>query len=141
MAGAVPLALALANEGGHQRWLIAVFGPLTGWAFIGTGILVWLRRPENRVGALMTAVGFSACLAALRVSTEPWIFITGLLTIALQWALLYHLLLAFPSGILRSNLERGLVVGDLPERRGRSTRCRPCCSSTRPRWGCRRTRS
>ena len=106
----MPLALALANEGGHQRELIAVFGPLIGWAFIGTGIFAWLRRPENRFGALMTAVGFSACLAALRVSTEPWIFIFGLLFITLQWALLYHMLLAFPTGNLQSRLERLLVA-------------------------------
>ena len=106
----MPLALALANEGGHQRELIAVFGPLIGWAFIGTGIFAWLRQPENRFGALMTAVGFSACLAALRVSTEPWVFIFGLLFIALQWALLYHMLLAFPTGNLRSRLERLLVA-------------------------------
>jgi signal transduction histidine kinase len=110
VAGAVPLALAIGTEGGHQRDLITVFGPLTGWAFIGTGIFAWLRRPENNTGALMTAVGFSACAAALRVSTEPWVFAIGLLTIALQWALLYHLLLAFPSGALRSRVERLLVA-------------------------------
>ena len=50
----------------------------------------------------MTAVGFSACLAGLRVSTEPWVFIVGLLFIASQWALLYHMLLAFPGGTLRA---------------------------------------
>jgi signal transduction histidine kinase len=111
VAGAVPLALALANEGGHQRELIAVFGPLIGWAFIGTGIFAWLRRPENNFGALMTAIGFSACIAALRVSTDPWVFIFGLLFITSQWALLYHLLLAFPGGILQNRLERLLVAG------------------------------
>ncbi len=111
VAGAAPLALALADEGGHQRELIAVCGPLIGWAFIGTGIFAWLRRPENRIGALMTAVGFCACIAALRVSTEPWVFVFGLVTIALQWALLYHMLLAFPSGNLRSRFERLLVAG------------------------------
>jgi signal transduction histidine kinase len=110
-AGAVPLALALANEGGHQRTLIAVTGPLIGWAFIGTGIYAWLRQPENRFGALMTAVGFSACLAGLRVSTESWVFIFGLLFITSQWALLYHMLLAFPGGRLHDPLERLLVVG------------------------------
>jgi signal transduction histidine kinase len=109
VAGAVPLALALANEGGHQRELIAVTGPLIGWAFIGTGIYAWLRRPENRFGALMTAIGFSACLAGLRVATEPWVFVFGLLFITSQWALLYHMLLAFPGGTLRSGLERLLV--------------------------------
>jgi signal transduction histidine kinase len=109
-AGVVPLAMALANEGGHQRELIAWCAPLTGWAFIGTGIFAWMRRPENAVGALMTALGFSACLAALRVSTEPWVFITGLLFITMQWAILYHLLLAFPGGALRSRFERLLVA-------------------------------
>jgi signal transduction histidine kinase len=88
-----------------------VTGPLIGWAFIGTGIFAWLRQPENRFGALMTAVGFSACLAGLRVSTEPWVFIIGLLFITSQWALLYHMLLAFPGGTLHSRLERLLVAG------------------------------
>ena len=111
VAGAVPLALALANEGGHQRELIAICGPLIGWAFIGTGIFAWLRQPENRFGALMTAIGFCSCIAALRVSTDPWVFIFGLLFIALQWALLYHMLLAFPGGMLQSGLERLLVAG------------------------------
>jgi signal transduction histidine kinase len=109
IAGAVPLALALASEGGHQRTLIAICGPVTGWAFIGTGIFTWYRQPENSIGALMTAVGFSACIAALRVSTEPWVFIFGLLFITSQWALLYHLLLAFPTGVLRGRIDQILV--------------------------------
>jgi signal transduction histidine kinase len=111
VAGALPLALAIAEPEGHQRLLIAVFGPLTGWAFIGTGIYAWLRRPENRVGALMTAVGFAACLGALRVSTEPWVFVAGLLFIPLPYAILYHLLVAFPSGIVAGRAERLLVAG------------------------------
>jgi signal transduction histidine kinase len=110
VAGAVPLALALANEGGHQRELIAVCGPLTGWALIGTGIFAWLRRPENNFGALMIVLGFASCLASLRVATEPWIFATGLLFITSQWAVLYHMLLAFPTGTLRSGFERMLVA-------------------------------
>jgi signal transduction histidine kinase len=110
VSGAVPLALALENEGGHQRELIAITGPIIGWAFIGTGIYAWLRRPDNRFGALMTAVGFSACLAGLRVSTEPWVFIFGLLFITSQWALLYHMLLAFPGGRLQGPVELVLVV-------------------------------
>src|ERR687894_1338368 len=84
VAGALPLVLALVGEGGHQRELIAITGPLIGWAFIGTGIFAWLRQPENRLGALMTAVGFSACLAGLRVSTDSWVFVVGLLFITSQ---------------------------------------------------------
>lgn len=110
VAGSVPLGLALATEAGHQRELIAVSAPVIGWAFVGAGIYAWLRRPDNRFGPLMTAVGFSACVAALRVSTEPWVFIFGLLFITSQWALLYHMLLAFPNGTLQSRLERVLVA-------------------------------
>jgi signal transduction histidine kinase len=109
-AGLVPLVLALATEEGHQRELIAITGPVIGWAFIGTGIYAWLRQPENRLGALMTAVGLSACLAGLRVSTEPGVFIVGLLFITSQWALLFHMLLAFPRGVVETGFERLLVA-------------------------------
>jgi hypothetical protein len=42
---------------------------------------------------------------------ESWVFIFGLLFITSQWALLYHMLLAFPGGTLQSPLERVLVDG------------------------------
>jgi hypothetical protein len=69
-----------------------------GGAFVGTGLLAWARRPENRFGALMVAVGFSYCLSGLIVSTDSWPFIAGLALIALPYAILFHILLAFPSG-------------------------------------------
>jgi hypothetical protein len=59
-------------------------------------------------------VGFSACLAGLRVSTEPWVLIVGLLFITSQWALLYRMLLAFPSGGLGAALEGLAHRGPLP---------------------------
>ena len=59
VACAVPLAVAIHSVGGHHRDLIAVFGPLIGGASIGTGLLAWQRRPENRFGALLVAVGFT----------------------------------------------------------------------------------
>ena len=102
VACAVLLALAIDSVGGHHRDLIAVFGPVIGAACIGTGLFAWLRRPENRFGALMVALGFSYCLSGLIVTLEPWPFIAGLLLIALPYAVLYHILLAFPSGRLET---------------------------------------
>jgi signal transduction histidine kinase len=96
--------------GGHHRDLIAIFGPLIGAAFIGTGLLAWLRRPESRFGALMVAVGFSYCLSGLIVTTDSWPFIVGLSLIALPYAILFHVLLAFPSGRLHSGGD-ALLVG------------------------------
>jgi signal transduction histidine kinase len=96
--------------GGHHRDLIAVFGPVIGAAFIGTGLLAWWRRPESRFGALMVAVGFSYCFSGLIVTTDPWPFIVGLSLIAVPYAILFHVLLAFPSGRLGSAGDRVLVA-------------------------------
>ena len=110
LAGAVTLVVALDGEAPPSRGFHAVFGPLIGWAFIGTGLFARARRPENRLGLLMVAIGFSWCASALIVSERPGIFIVGYLTVALPYAILYHLLLAFPDGQLHSRWERALVV-------------------------------
>jgi signal transduction histidine kinase len=110
VASAIPLALAIHSVGGHHRDLIAVFGPIIGGAFIGTGLLAWHRRPDSRFGALMVALGFAYCLSGFIVSTEPWSFILGLHLIALPYAILLHILVAFPTGQLRSRGERALVA-------------------------------
>ena len=100
VACAVPLAVAIRSVGGHHRDLIAVFGPVIGGASIFTGLRAWQRRPENRFGALLVAVGFTYCLSGLIVTTDSWPFIAGLALIALPYAILFHILLAFPSGRL-----------------------------------------
>jgi signal transduction histidine kinase len=109
VASAVPLALAIHSVGGHHRDLIAVFGPIIGGAFIGTGLLAWYRRPDNRFGALMVALGFTYCLSGLIVSTESWSFIFGLHLLPLPYAILLHILVAFPTGRLHDRAERILV--------------------------------
>ena len=111
VAGAVPLALALANQGGHQRELIAITGPLIGWAFIGTGIFAWSRQPENRFGALDDRDRLQRLRRRpARGRPSPGSSSSGSLFITAQWALLYHMLLAFPSGTLQSRLEAVLVA-------------------------------
>lgn len=110
VAGAVPLALALGTEAGHHRGLISVFGPLVGWAFVGSGLFAWARRPQNRFGALMAAVGFAYCASGLIVATESWPFIAGLAFIPLPYAILYHVLLAFPAGAMATPGEGVLVA-------------------------------
>ena len=106
----VLLAVAIHSVGGHHRDLIAIFGPIIGAAFVWAGLLAWLRRPENRFGALMVAVGFTYCLSGLIVTTDSWPFIAGLHLIAVPYALLFHILLAFPSGRLDTRANRLLVA-------------------------------
>jgi signal transduction histidine kinase len=109
VASAVPLAVAINSVGGHHRDLIAVFGPVIGGASIFTGLRAWQRRPENPFGALLVAVGFTYCLSGLIVATDSWPFIAGLALIALPYAILFHILLAFPSGRLGTRGEAALA--------------------------------
>ena len=109
VACAVPLAVAIHSVGGHHRDLIAVFGPVIGGASIGTGLQAWRRRPENRFGALLVAMGFAYCLSGLIVTTDPWPFVFGLALIAVPYAILFHILLAFPSGRLSTTPDRLLA--------------------------------
>ena len=81
-----------------------------GWGFIGTGLYVCKRRPGNNVGWLMIAVGFSGFLKGLTFSNDSVVFTVSSLGEVLIYALLVHLLLAFPSGRLESQLDRFLVA-------------------------------
>ena len=110
VAGGVPLLMAINSPGGAHRAIIAAIGPVIGWAFIGTGLFAWARRPANRFGPLMIAVGFSFCVASLVVAKDPWLYVIGLLFLPLPYAILTHILLAFPTGELTTRSER-LVVG------------------------------
>ena len=88
----------------------AVFTPLIGWSFIATGLFAWWRRPANSFGALMTLVGFVWFLSALLASDVRGLFAIGGLFSALPYALLLHMLVAFPSGRLQTGWERGLIA-------------------------------
>ncbi len=89
--------------------VVVVLGPLIAASFIATGLFAWWRRPENRFGALMTAVGFVWILSAFGASDTPAVFIIGVLAGPLAYALLLHMLVVFPSGELRTRWERFLV--------------------------------
>jgi signal transduction histidine kinase len=110
VAGLAPMLLALDNQDMDDRALIIVFGPLIGWSFIGTGLFAWWRRPENRFGPLMTVVGFAWCVNGLGASDAAGLFAIGLIFGSLPFALLFHMLLAFPSGEVETRFQRVVVV-------------------------------
>src|SRR3954468_23999884 len=89
---------------------LAALALATGWGFTGTGLYVWRRRPGNRIGPLMIAVGFSGMLKALAFSNGSVLFTIGTLGEVLIFAVLIHLLLSFPSGQLEGRLDRLLVA-------------------------------
>ncbi len=109
-AGGLALALVLTSEHETQPLLTSVLGLLVGWAFIGSGAVATVRRPENRTGLLLALVGFTFFLGALGESNDPVIFTLGVTLESLAIAVFIHLLLAYPGGRLATRLDRVIVV-------------------------------
>src|ERR1044072_7237326 len=98
LAGGVVCALVLTSDHVDHKAVAAVFEPVVGWSFIGTGLYAWRTRPESRTGALMVAMGFAWMLSALNVSNSPLVYTFALVTGGLFGALFLHLGVGFPSG-------------------------------------------
>jgi signal transduction histidine kinase len=122
LVGAIVAIGILDSDHVEQRGLNASLGLLIGWSFLGAGLYAWWRRPENRFGALMTAISFAWFLSLLAASNASVGFTIGVLFSALYLAVLVHMLLAYPSGRLETRAQVGLVwvgyvlatIGQLP---------------------------
>lgn len=109
------LAFALGAEavrlaaGWPLDWVIPDLLP--GLAFLVAGLVAWQRRPDNRIGPLMVATGFAWYIGTYGASTDP---LVGRAASGFQgWydGLLAWLVLAYPSGHLRSRAARIAVGG------------------------------
>ena len=109
-AGALVIALELTSDHRDARVVWAVFGPAVGWSFVGTGLYAARRRPESRTGALMVLLGFAWFLFTFDAANSPLVYTFALVAGGLWGALFLHLGLSFPTGRLRSRLDRVLVL-------------------------------
>jgi signal transduction histidine kinase len=81
------------------------------WTFLAAGIVAWARRPASRVGLLMTFVGFCLLERKLQYSHESALFTFGFLFGELGiTAAFAHAVLSYPSGRLRTALERWFIA-------------------------------
>jgi signal transduction histidine kinase len=79
-----------------------------GGIWIAAGLIAWRRRPDNRVGPLMTAIGFLDVAQDLYWDAAlP--FTLALHLPSLQFPMIVHLFVAFPSGRLTTRFERRFV--------------------------------
>src|SRR3954463_12772003 len=100
LCAAADVALVLASDHESQKAIAAILGPLIGLAFIGTGAFAWWRRPLNRFGLLMTAVGFAWFVGGLTESNNAVVYTTGSFVGPLYLVLVVQLVLSFPTGRL-----------------------------------------
>ena len=108
LCGLGDVLLVLGGE--HLDAVWAVFGPLVGWSFVGTGLYAWRRRPDSRFGLLMTLVGFAWFLGPLIASDSPWLFAAGIVLGGLWGPVFGHVLLSFPTGRLPTAGRRRLIA-------------------------------
>ena len=106
----VAYAIATSRHTDH-RGLEATIALVIGWGFVGTGLYAWWRRPENRFGLLMTVAGFLFFVSELGSANSSLVFTVATLCGNLFLAVVVHMLLAMPSGRLRTRGERVFVVG------------------------------
>jgi signal transduction histidine kinase len=107
--GILTSLITLTSVHESDRGLDAVLSLMVSWAFLGTGLLAWDRRPSNLIGPLMVAVGFTWCLTQFEDSNLPGLFAVGIVWGAIPFAFLAHLLFAFPSGRLETRTARVVV--------------------------------
>jgi len=101
--------LLLDNQRVEVGPAFATLALLSGWSYIGGGIVAWRQRPSSRIGPLMVAVGFAWAASAASLSSQPTVFIIGVAIGNVSTVLLFQLLLTFPDGRLRTGNERMLA--------------------------------
>ena len=82
---------------------------LVAWSFLLSGAVVWLKRPATRLGPLMIVAGFALLARQLRYSHDPVLFTLFFAFGELGYAVVGHVILAYPAGRVTSAAERALV--------------------------------
>ena len=103
--------VVLTSDHASPRGLMSAAILTLGWSFAGTGLYLWQRRPESRIGPMMVATGFLWLVQSLSASDNGWVFTIAFALGPLVWGLLVHLLVSFPEGLERDRLATLLIAG------------------------------
>jgi hypothetical protein len=75
VAGAIAVALTVTSDHEPHPALATALGLFVSWSFIFAGLIGWSRRPTNRTGMLMVAVGFGVLVGSLsEANYSGWTF-------------------------------------------------------------------
>jgi signal transduction histidine kinase len=110
--GAIELAVLYAGDV-DPPWQVVLF-PVVAWVYLAAGAVAWLRRPSNRLGAIMIGGALAWIGAGLTNAPVPSLETAGMVLATVPLAVVLHLLLAFPSGRLRDTVTRAVVLAAYP---------------------------
>jgi signal transduction histidine kinase len=83
---------------------------LVSGVFAATGLAAWARRPQNRLGPLMVAFAWTFMAIVFTKPVVPLLVPLGLAAFVVSGTLLAYIVLAYPSGELRTTANRVLVA-------------------------------
>ena len=86
------------------------FALIIGGSFIATGLVALARRPENRFGLLLYAVGIAWFVGTLATSDNAYVFSFAQVFSTVYYAVLVHAILAYPRGRLESRAAQVIVA-------------------------------
>ncbi|MCC6222197.1 MAG: histidine kinase dimerization/phosphoacceptor domain-containing protein, partial [Thermoleophilia bacterium] len=107
--GGLSLAVGVNSSHTDARALFVALDLAVGWSFTASGLVAWSRRPGNRIGPLMVALGLDWLIGSLQLANSPVLYTVGLLTAPLALALVAHLVLAYPEGVLAGAAARTIA--------------------------------
>jgi signal transduction histidine kinase len=110
VVGLVALAIVLSSDHVQAKAVSAGLILFVGWSWIGVGLYAWWRRPDNRFGVLMTAVGFAFFLSSLSAADTRWLFTVGVVLSSVYASVFVHMLVSYPDGRVGSPGMRRLVA-------------------------------
>lgn len=121
LLGMIAAAGLLVAGGSAAAWATCPCGKLpadgevarliTGLSFVAVGLVAMAQGRRRRIGLLMAAVGFTWFIYDLGWVYIPITYTIGTVGAGLYQPILAHLIVVFPTGRLRSGVDRTVVVG------------------------------
>ncbi|MBV9413717.1 MAG: hypothetical protein JO363_01950, partial [Solirubrobacterales bacterium] len=109
VAGAVAAWLAATRTFVPYQTASAPLALLVGWSFIGSGLAACRVRPGSPLGKVMVLTGFAWFASFLTDAHQSLPFSIGTAVQSVYLVGFVYLVLSFPSGRLRTRLERALI--------------------------------
>ena len=106
-AAAVAIVLT-SNHDAHKLATIALHLTI-GASFIASGLIALRRRPHNRTGVYLAAVGYLWFFGALTEANTSGVYTAGVLLSTLAFIPFAFLVLGFPTGVLTTHADRIIV--------------------------------
>jgi PAS domain S-box-containing protein len=107
---AASAALVATNGQDDTSWAGIALGATAGSAFVISGLIALVRRPENRTGIYLAATGYVWFAGALTELSNEWLFAIGFVLGDLVWVTFTALVLAYPTGRFETRLERAIPI-------------------------------